>query len=67
MGVANYDQPKSPQQRMKYSSALAAFQGTWDVIFLEKREVSARFRVLERGIGIGHGKVTTGMVSMAVD
>ena len=60
LGVASFDEPKSPQQRMKYSTALAALQGLWDVSYLGKNEFSARFTLQERGMAIGHGKLTTG-------
>lgn len=62
VGVASYENPKSPEQRMKYSTALAALAGCWDVLFLGKREVSARFRILEGRESVGHGKIAEGMV-----
>lgn len=60
LGVASFTGPKSPQQRMKYSTALAALQGLWDVTYLGRREHSAIFTLQERGVGIGHGKLMTG-------
>ena len=60
LGVASFTEPKSPQQRMKYSTALAALQGLWDVMYLGRREHGAIFTLQERGMGIGHGKVKTG-------
>ena len=58
IGVGSYDEPR--QAKMKYSWALAALQGVWDLTYLGKREFSARFTLQYEGIGIGHGKLTTG-------
>ena len=52
---------------MKYSTAIAALQGVWDVMYLAKREASARFMVSEGGVNIGHGKVAIGGIPVAVN
>lgn len=62
IGVASYERPSRPEQRMKYSTALAALAGCWDVLFLSKREFSVKFRITEGSLSVGHGMVSEGMI-----
>lgn len=62
IGVASYEQQTSPEQRMKYSTAVAALSGCWDVLYLGRREFSARFMITEGSLSVGHGRVVVGMI-----
>ena len=47
---------------MKYGTAVAALSGCWDVLYLGRREFSARFMISEGGLSVGHGRAVVGMI-----